>query len=104
MHETIPQELLARLHTTTLGEERIRKNLALSDEEDVVQWCQMAIESQDAISWRQGKNWYIDTPAPPSSPLISSNADSSSIAKAAALVEPAQTAKTKVVCTPSSRQ
>ncbi len=61
MHETIPQELLARLHTTTLGEERIRKNLALSDEEDVVQWCQMAIESQDAISWRQGKNWYIDT-------------------------------------------
>ena len=61
MHETIPQELLARLHTTTLGEERIRKNLALSDEEDVVQWCQMAIESQDAISWRHGKNWYIDT-------------------------------------------
>lgn len=61
MHETIPQELLARLHTTTLGEERIRKNLTLSAEEDVVQWCQMAIESQDAISWRQGKNWYIDT-------------------------------------------
>lgn len=61
MHETIPQELLARLHTTILGEERIRKNLALSAEEDVVQWCQMAIESQDAISWRQGKNWYIDT-------------------------------------------
>ena len=61
MHETIPQELLARLHTTPLGEERIRKNLTLSAEEDVVQWCQMAIESQDAISWRQGKNWYIDT-------------------------------------------
>ena len=61
MHETIPQELLARLHTTTLGEERIRRNLAFSAEEDVVQWCQMAIESQDAISWRQGKNWYIDT-------------------------------------------
>ena len=61
MHETIPQELLARLHTTTLGEERIRKNLALSAEEDVVQWCREAIESQDAISWRQGKNWYIDT-------------------------------------------
>ena len=61
MHETIPQELLARLHTTTLGEERIRKNLTLSAEEDVVQWCQMAIESQDAISWRQGKNCYIDT-------------------------------------------
>lgn len=61
MHETIPQEILARLHTTILGEERIRRNLALSAEEDVVQWCQMAIESQDAVSWRQGKNWYIDT-------------------------------------------
>lgn len=60
MPDTLPQELLARLHTTPLGEGRIRKNLSLTTE-DVVQWCREAIESDEAISRRQGKNWYIDT-------------------------------------------
>lgn len=59
-NETIPQAILARLHTTAMGEERIRRNLSLTAE-NVVQWCLEAIMSEDALCQRQGKNWYIDT-------------------------------------------
>ena len=50
---------LANLHTTELGDMRIRKNLCLADV-DVVSWCKEKIKNANNIV-RQGKNWYVHT-------------------------------------------
>jgi ribosomal protein S18 acetylase RimI-like enzyme len=47
-----------RLHTTELGEKRIRRNINLHDGEDVVQWCKEAVRQADLIIG-QGKNRYV---------------------------------------------
>ncbi|MCR5775175.1 MAG: DUF3781 domain-containing protein [Lachnospiraceae bacterium] len=49
---------LDKLHTTEMGLERIRRNLALGDV-DVVDWCRSRIMSEQAKIDCQGKNWYI---------------------------------------------
>lgn len=50
---------IGRIHTTPMGEERIRRNLALEDDvQDIVAWCKMQIESPEAAITRKGKNWY----------------------------------------------
>ena len=49
---------LAKLHTTKLGIERIKKNLDLG-EEDVVSWCRELIRDPSSQILRKGKNWYI---------------------------------------------
>ena len=46
-----------QVHTTTLGVERIKRNLGL-DITDVVDWCKSKIEQADEIIMR-GKNWYV---------------------------------------------
>ena len=52
-------ENLEKIHTTPMGVERIRRNLALGDDvQDVVAWCKMQIESPSAAITRKGKNWY----------------------------------------------
>ncbi len=51
---------LDKLHTTELGEERIKRNLSL-DTAYVVEWCKRRIYSKDAQITRSGKNWYINT-------------------------------------------
>ncbi|MBP5199268.1 MAG: DUF3781 domain-containing protein [Schwartzia sp.] len=53
--------LLADLHTTPMGEERIRRNVApsLRDDEDVIGWCRARIAAPDAVIGRRGKNFYI---------------------------------------------
>lgn len=48
---------LDKVHTTELGMQRIRKNLALTTE-DVVQWCKQQISDPETIT-RTGKNWYV---------------------------------------------
>jgi hypothetical protein len=50
---------LAALHTTPMGEERIRRNLHL-DVPDVVAWCGAQIRgtAPEQII-RKGKNWYV---------------------------------------------
>lgn len=50
---------LGRLHTTRLGAERIRKNMALDAGEDPVAWCKARILSQRSEITRKGKNWYV---------------------------------------------
>jgi len=50
---------LDQIHTTTLGIERIRRNLDLADV-DIVAWCKTKIKAADHIV-KQGKNWYIHT-------------------------------------------
>lgn len=47
-----------RLHTTPLGEARIKRNLGLLAD-DAVGWCRQLVLSPDAIISRQGKNWYV---------------------------------------------
>ncbi len=49
---------LDQLHTTTLGVERIKKNLLL-EVEDVVSWCKEKIKDKNSKIIRQVKNWYI---------------------------------------------
>lgn len=49
---------LEKLHTTRLGEQRIRKNLGL-DVEDIVQWVRTQIGSSGAVISRAGKNFRI---------------------------------------------
>lgn len=63
MEQAIENELvknIAKLHTTELGVERIRKNLTLEHNTDVVRWCRNYIENADAVITRRGKNWYIE--------------------------------------------
>lgn len=50
---------LEQLHTTSMGVERIRKNMSI-ETEDVVEWCRRQISSPQANIKRQGKNWYIE--------------------------------------------
>ncbi len=52
------KENIDRLHTTEMGVERIKRNLAL-DTEDAVLWCRSQILNDRAAIKRRGKNWYI---------------------------------------------
>lgn len=47
-----------KLHTTELGQERIRKNLSL-DVIDTAAWCRERITDKNAVIERKGKNYYI---------------------------------------------
>ena len=61
MNDRQRQELMAdldRLHTTKLGEERIKRNLHL-DVDDVVGWCAEKIREPRSEIARKGKNWKI---------------------------------------------
>jgi len=46
-----------KIHTTDLGNLRIKRNLVL-DTTDVVAWCKDQIIHADNI-YRKGKNWYV---------------------------------------------
>ncbi len=48
---------LDKLHTSSMGEERIRRNLSL-DAPDIIAWCKEKVLNADAIT-RRGKNWYV---------------------------------------------
>lgn len=48
---------IERIHTTDMGKARIRRNLSLGDDIDVVQWCVDRLKSSSIE--RKGKNWYV---------------------------------------------
>lgn len=48
---------LEKLHTTEMGQVRIKKNLGL-EVEDVVKWCQQQLSKKNVQITRKGKNWY----------------------------------------------
>ena len=53
-------ENIEKLHTTTMGVDRIRRNLSLGkDVKDVVAFCRQKILAPTANISRQGKNWYV---------------------------------------------
>lgn len=49
---------MEKIHTTEMGKDRIRKNLLLDDNEDVVSWCKNAISDEQCKAERKGKNYY----------------------------------------------
>ena len=51
-------EDIDKLHTTKLGEERIKRNLQITTE-DVVEWCKTQILLENTLIERIGKNWYV---------------------------------------------
>ncbi len=51
---------IAKLHTTELGEARIKRNLNL-DATDIAAWCKEQIETNAANITKHGKNFYITT-------------------------------------------
>lgn len=52
-------ENIDRLHTTERGVIRIRKNLLLDDDVDVLTWCRERILDKKSVIERVGKNWYV---------------------------------------------
>lgn len=50
---------LDKVHTTEMGVNRIKRNLAL-DENDVVEWCKIKIKDKNSSITRKGKNWYVN--------------------------------------------
>lgn len=49
---------LDNLHTTAMGAERIKRNLALNTD-DIIGWCRDRISDSNTVITRQGKNWYV---------------------------------------------
>lgn len=49
---------LENLHTTSLGEKRIIRNLQLTPGWDAVSFCREVLLSPDSRIYRSGKNWY----------------------------------------------
>ena len=49
---------LEQIHTTEMGQERIKRNLSLQTN-DVVAWCVEKISDPCAVIMRKGKNWYV---------------------------------------------
>lgn len=56
-NEALLLENLDKLHTTTLGEDRIRRNLKINVS-DVVEYCKTIIS--DSRIYKEGKNWYCE--------------------------------------------
>ena len=46
-----------KIHTTTKGLERIKKNLEI-DSQDIVNWLKSKI-NENTMMFRKGKNWYV---------------------------------------------
>jgi hypothetical protein len=46
-----------KIHTTTLGVNRIKRNLELKTD-DVVDWCKKKTKNAENIV-KKGKNWYV---------------------------------------------
>ncbi len=55
------QDRIDRLHTTEMGAARIRKNLSLGEDADVLACCKQRILCPDAVIEKRGKNWYVHT-------------------------------------------
>ena len=47
-----------QLHTTSLGKQRIQKNLSMTYDE-MLCMCKQCIMNNQAIVKRKGKNWYV---------------------------------------------
>ena len=53
-------ENIDKVHTTEMGVDRIKRNLNLSEENDVVEFCKKKILDSGSEIYKQGKNWYCE--------------------------------------------
>lgn len=59
MNKEILLANLKKIHTTPMGENRIKKNLKLQTN-DVVASCKEKILNKNCKIYKQGKNWYCE--------------------------------------------
>lgn len=57
--EDVLKRNIDKIHTTPLGLYRIRKNLGLDENYDVISLCKKMILSDESIVSQGGKNWYV---------------------------------------------
>ena len=48
-----------KIHTTEMGNERIKKNLKLNTN-DAVEYCKNKVLNNNCNIYKQGKNWYCE--------------------------------------------
>jgi len=78
---------LGKLHTTELGVMRIKRNLELDEQVDVVEYCKEKIADPKTLIERKGKNFYAAT----SEEIITVNASKLSIITAHKVKSPCRT-------------
>ena len=59
MNKEILLSNIDKVHTTTMGIDRIKKNLKI-DINDVVTYCKQKILDNNCVIYRYGKNWYCE--------------------------------------------
>ena len=59
MDKDILLENIDKLHTTLLGEIRIKKNLGINAD-NVVLYCKKKVLDNNSIIYKKGKNWYCE--------------------------------------------
>ena len=52
------EDIINKIHTTKLGEERIKRNLKL--ECDVITYCKNILLEDGVVIYSKGKNWYCE--------------------------------------------
>lgn len=59
MNNEVLKSNIDRVHTTTMGAQRIKRNLKL-DTDDIVLYCKNKISDKNCKIYKQGKNWYCE--------------------------------------------
>ncbi len=59
MNKKILLQNINKIHTTILGAERIRNNLKLENNVEVICFCKEMIVDNNSIIYKKGKNWYV---------------------------------------------
>ena len=59
MNKEILLSNIDKVHTTEMGNDRIKKNLKLNTN-DVIEYCKNKILDSNCNIYRQGKNWYCE--------------------------------------------
>ncbi|TLD81260.1 DUF3781 domain-containing protein [Helicobacter sp. MIT 11-5569] len=68
-----------KIHTTLLGVDRIKKNLKLSNDINVVEYCKNIILDKNCRIYEQGKNYYCEINRTPYKEKITINANNYTI-------------------------
>ena len=59
MNKDILLSNIDKLHTTSMGIDRIKKNLKI-DIDDVVLYCKEKVLNKECNIYKRGKNWYCE--------------------------------------------
>ncbi len=59
MNKEVLLKNIDKIHTTSMGIERVKKNLKL-DTDDVVLYCKNKVLDKNSYIYKKGKNWYCE--------------------------------------------